>query len=59
MSAYLLIMAIESVVLLAVWRWDERARRAELDRRRRLRRAQTAGSQIDRTVGSMALPGAS
>jgi hypothetical protein len=34
MSAYLLIMAIEAVILLAVWQWDERARRAELQRRR-------------------------
>ena len=40
MSAYILILAVEAVVLLAVWRWDERARRAELDRRRHLRLAQ-------------------
>jgi hypothetical protein len=40
MSVYLLIIAIETVVLLAVWQWDERARRAELQRRR-LRLVQT------------------
>jgi hypothetical protein len=37
MSGYLVIFAIGAVVLLAVWRWDERTRRAELDRRRRFR----------------------
>jgi hypothetical protein len=37
MSGYLVILAIGAVVLLAVWRWDERTRRAELDRRRRFR----------------------
>ena len=42
MFDYLLIMAIGAVVLLAVWRWDERAHRAELDRRRRLRLMQTS-----------------
>jgi hypothetical protein len=42
MSAYFVIMAIGAVVILAVWRWDERARRAELDRRRRLRLMQTS-----------------
>ena len=40
MSAYLLIIALEAIVLLAVWRWDERVRRAERDRRRHLRRSQ-------------------
>jgi hypothetical protein len=42
MSAYFLIILIATVVLLAVWRWDERARRAELDRRRRFRLTQTS-----------------
>jgi hypothetical protein len=42
MSTYFLIMAIGAVVLLAVWRWDERTRRAQLDRRRRLRLMQTS-----------------
>ena len=37
MSGYLVILAIGAVVVLAVWRWDERTRRAELDRRRRFR----------------------
>jgi hypothetical protein len=38
-------VAIEAVILLAVWQWDERARRAELHRRR-LRLMQTR-SQSD------------
>jgi hypothetical protein len=37
MVAYLLIMAITALVLAGVWQWDERARRAELRRRRHLR----------------------
>jgi hypothetical protein len=37
MAAYLLIMAIAALVLVAVWQWDERARRAELRRRRHIR----------------------
>ena len=37
MSGYLVIFAIGAVVLLAVWRWDEHTRRAELDRQRRFR----------------------
>jgi hypothetical protein len=45
MSIYLLIAAIEILILLAVWRWDERARRAELHERRRLRLMQTGSPQ--------------
>jgi hypothetical protein len=46
MSAFLFIVAIEAVILLAVWQWDERARRAELQRRR-LRLMQTRSQQSD------------
>ena len=42
MDAYFLIVALAALVLLVVWRWDERARRAELDRRRRFRLNQTS-----------------
>jgi hypothetical protein len=44
MSAFLFIVAIEAVILLAVWQWDERARRAELHRRR-LQLMQTRSQQ--------------
>ena len=44
MFDYLLIAAIGAVVLFAVWRWDARAHRAELDRRRRLRLMQTSSA---------------
>jgi hypothetical protein len=53
MSTYLLIMAIGAVVVLAVWRWDERAYRAELDRKRRFRLIQTSGGG---TTPSRTLP---
>jgi hypothetical protein len=56
MSAYFLIMAIGAVVLLAVWRWDERARRAELDRRRRLRLKQTSSPHDNAATPSPMLP---
>jgi hypothetical protein len=36
----LLFMVVEALILLAVWRWDDRKRRAEL-RRRRLKLLQT------------------
>jgi hypothetical protein len=47
MSGYLVIGAIEAVILLAVWRWDQRARRAELHRRRHLWLKQTSSRQDD------------
>jgi hypothetical protein len=45
MSTYLLIMAIGAVVVLVLWRWDERAHRAELDRKRRFRLTQTSSGE--------------
>jgi len=39
---YLLIMAIAALVLVAVWQWDDRARRAALRRRRRARLSGTS-----------------
>ena len=56
MSAYLLIMPILAVVLLVVWQWDERARRAELDRRRQLWRTQMTMSQDNAATTPSPMP---
>lgn len=57
MSAYLMIILIEAVVLLAVWRWDERARRAERDRRRQQRRAQANARKLEGASGASSAGG--
>ena len=53
MPESLLILAIEGFVLLALWRWDERTRRAERQRRHlEFLRSRSAGQQDDRAPTS-------